>query len=122
MKTINMFAIVCLAVVGCASHPNPTDANYPNNQKEESAMGEPKENNPCTRASGCDSFDKAGDYVASGSRFIYDESIKAWRYATSDDVKKSLEESAERMKLYLQRVEALEKALTDDSKKEEEKK
>ena len=96
-KTMFTTLVFVSTVVGCASHPHPTDANYPNGYPDdESALGEPKDNHPCTKASGCDKFDTAGDYigtgVASSSRWLYNEGNKAWDYVNSpeakDDVKK----------------------------------
>ena len=114
--------VVCLAVVGCASHPYRENVHNPSS----GAMGEPKwtdaekrgDPKPCDKATDkdCkDNFDAVGAAAATGSRYIYDESKKAWRFLTSDDLKKSVAETEARLKSYVECAERVEKALMDDT-------
>lgn len=131
MKTsIVACVVVCLSVVGCASHPSPVDVNNPStvSKDEPSALGEPKASNdtkPCDKATNkdCkDNFDAVGEAAATGSRYVYDTGLKAWRYLTSDDLKKSVADTEARLKSYVDCAEKVEKALMDDATKKEEKK
>lgn len=71
MKLGLIFAMMCL--VGCA-HVETQPAVQPQ------AQAQPIEKQ--------DSFDKAGDVVASSSRWTYNEGIKAWEWVTSEENKK----------------------------------
>lgn len=89
MKSYMVFVVVILACVsGCAAHANPYDANTGGLRD-----GQVADTHPCTKQNGCDNFDTAADYGAIGARAVYnggvwvwDESAKAYHWATSPEV------------------------------------
>lgn len=77
-KHIFVFAVMAVLTMGCAH--NTAGVNAPTNNHESS--------DPCVK----DNFDKAGKDVADGSRYVWNESKKAWEWVTSDENKKRLED------------------------------
>lgn len=75
MKSVLLFAALALATVCGCSH----NAAEPNTAAQVQAEPEPLPKK--------DSFDKAGDMFATGSRYMYDEAIQAFRWMSSDEMK-----------------------------------
>jgi hypothetical protein len=96
MKLVNMIVVVAVACVlgGCgASLP---DA-HPATANDASAMGSPLDDKtncvPADTNKCPDGFTKARVVVADVSRFTWDETLKAWRYMSSDEMVKKYGEA-----------------------------
>ena len=95
MNKFNVVSLIALAIVatGCAHNSAPPAT--PNNPDDNSpAMGEPPAR-PSSQCPSCenDGFAKTGTVIADSSRWIWDESKKAYRYLTSEEMKERAEKA-----------------------------
>ena len=111
--SIVSFVALAVATAGCAHNTPP--ANNPSNPDNDSpAMGEP----PARPSNGCpscekDNFDKEGQIVASGSRWIWNESKKAYEYLSSEEFHAKLVEAKQDVQSAEELMEKQLKAMDD---------
>lgn len=123
-------AVVCLMSMGCSHSVVPVNGPTNNTTDDSSAKNEKTPENPTPGINNTgkkDGFDKAGDAAAIGSRWVYDESLHAYHYLTSDEMKQrygqawdATKEAA--VKVYDSIHDAYEAWKRDNEKQNEEKK
>lgn len=97
MKSVHgLFAVVVVLLAsGCAHNVQPAMAP--------SAEVQPLPRK-CEGPSCEDNFDKAGNYVARGSRWVWDETKQGWQYVTSEEMQKKYSDAWQATKDAAQRA------------------
>lgn len=83
-----MVLVSVLALTGCAGN--------------QTAMHSPADEAKAPVGHSKDNFDKAGEYVAQGTRFVWDETSTAYEWITSKENKKRLERAEGMVKSVVQ--------------------
>lgn len=100
MKFVLALSVIALVLVSGCSYRGQSPQTQASAQQAE-PLPLPDKCPPTERreGKGCpDNFDKAGVMVADGSRYVYDETAKAWKYLSSEDMKAKYKETWEATK------------------------
>lgn len=83
LSIISLVSIVLLA--GCSNSAN-THANSPCAKDDTPPLPKKECYNDNHEVRPCDNFDAAGNVIGNGARYVYDESVNAWHWVSSEQM------------------------------------